>query len=216
VGALRHTGSHFLDLWTSWRADATEGEQAQIADDIKARWHELLRKASLRYRLPIDVGSSTPEWQTVAEDITKWQDTIKDQIEERFDKFWQECFYFATQGLVVFGKSADYSRNSRNAPPIFLVAWGKTASFIDELMAWTTPDKFNISNYRKGIEEMREDFRITAVSSDEKDEMDYFYAYYLCHAAMFAGRGQWLTAAKVAAHAGSKSLTRIASATPYP
>ena len=204
VGALRHTGSHFLDLWTSWKADATESEQAEIAEDIKARWHELLRKASLRYRLPVDTGNVTPEWQTVAEDITKWQETLKDQIEQRFDKFWQECFYFATQGLVVFGKSADYARNSRNAPPIFLVAWGKTASFIDRLMAWTTPDKFDISAYRQGIEEMREDFRSTSITIEGKDETDYFYAYYLCHAAMFAGRGEWLTAAKVAAHAGSK------------
>ena len=192
--------SHFMDLWARWQPTAPQDKQDSIAQEIQDRWHQLLSATVLRYKFPTAKSDELEDWQKLSqEDIEKWQESLKSEIDDRVSNFWEQCFYFATQGLVVFGRSADYNPNPRNGPPIFLESWTSTANFVDGLLSWTTPARFDVGNYTDGIEKLEKELK-NGVGGEE----DYRYGYYLAHAALFAGRGDWLIAAKVAGHARGK------------
>jgi hypothetical protein len=73
---------------------------------------------------------------------------------------------------------------ARNVVPIFFERWEKAENFIREVGRWGA-SSFNKEEYDRGLEE---------VATDDRTG----YAFYLAHAALFAGNGRWRNAALLA------------------
>jgi len=202
-----HDIGHFFDLWAHWGPGASDGEGNGLAEKMQANWAEFLKKAILKFDVTIE-KSELEDWQVeTAEAFAAWQEENRDRIEEDVARFWEQCFYFATQGLVRFGDAGSIKKSSRNVPPIYLESWSGTYGMINLLVNWQSPADFDLERYQQGLQQLDHDFLNETGSSRGRR-----YAYYLAHAVLFASRGDWSIAAKVAAF--SRQFARRDAAAP--
>lgn len=187
---------HFFDLWAHWHPVSHDVANGDVSSEIKEKWISFLRKAILSFDLAKE-ATELEDWQlSSAEAFSEWQEQNRGRIEDEIAQFWEQCFYFATQGLVRFGEATIQRSNSRNVPPVYLESWSSSYELIAMLINWHSPSDFDLGRYKRGLEKINAEFETTGRSS-----RDARYAYYLAHAVLFAARGNWSIAAKVAGFA---------------
>jgi hypothetical protein len=192
------TERHWLQLWP--RQLHQDGAR-ELIQTLKAKWTDFLSSATAsyrqRYRGSDQIADHT---RAMANGFDNWQAQNNERLEERTAEFWEDCFFVATQARIILGQAEAGQPSARNAPPLYLAGWPRTSKFVERLLAWSKPGDFDLEIYQNGVNDLRAE--VTTMSDrDDVNNANVKYAYYLAHAALFAGRGDWAIAANVAAEA---------------
>jgi hypothetical protein len=184
---------HWLRLWPRHDdADSVSGNAAKIADELRSRWRNFLTPAVARYRATESLLRPSEDWRTdLANRVEGWQAAIENALKKSTARAWDNCFFVATRAHLFLGQNPNDQDSARDAPPIYLDAWPETSSLLSELLSWRSRRQFDVQKYEIGLQAIK----------DEVEDENYLYAYYLAHAALFAGRGEWSIAASVAEYA---------------
>jgi hypothetical protein len=109
-----------------------------------------------------------------------------------------ESLQYCINAMTELGFELDFRSKrrvrARSVMPIFFERWPRAEAFIKAVGEWGQ-DEFDSKEYEDGVSRLRED-----------DPTEY--AFYLAHAALFAGRGRWRSGALLASRA-SESIRLI-------
>ena len=109
------------------------------------------------------------------------------QIAEARLQSLQNCISAITELGFELDFRSKHRARARSVMPIFFERWPKAEAFIKAVGEWGE-NEFDSTEYQIGISQLRKD-----------DPTDY--AFYLAHAALFAGRGRWRSGALLASQA---------------
>jgi hypothetical protein len=178
-------------LNTRFVSEITRAKQndPEASVEMQERWAEFTREFREAYRPPQivqqriveEVGTKLNGVTTIRE----WEalrDDLDEQIRQSTAEAWNACFLIAARTGFAVNTFDSAKTVARTVPPIYFDSWPKTREFVRKVSRWHRPEDFNAEEYRQGLLD---------VESEERSG----YAYYLAHAALFAGRGEWPTAA---------------------
>jgi len=197
--AARFDSDRPFDLNSSYLEAVVRAEDQNIRSSLEMqdRWRDFTREFREAYRPPdrvqdqiiSDVSNQLSGIKTLTE-WNKLRDQLDAQIQDITAKAWDDCFFIATRtGFAVRSETTGRATTpARTVPPIYFDSWPKTRAFIRKLSRWHEPGDFERDVYERGVNDVR---------SDDPSG----YAYYLAHAALFSGRGEWRTAAALCDHA---------------
>jgi hypothetical protein len=172
--------------------------------EIKDRWTRFTREFREAYRPPREIEEQlTAELGALANGATtvnQWnslRDSLNEQILRLTKDAWNDCFFVTTRtGFTVRSEAPlQQSMPARVVVPVYFDSWPKTRKFIQSVARWHQPSDFDPQQYEQGLADVQ-----------EEDPTDY--AYYLAHAALFSGRGEWRTAAALCDQAIAVVSTR--------
>jgi hypothetical protein len=171
-----------------------------LAQKCRNGWRNYSDNLRAAYRPPIDVvallteemrsipngNSVLREWNTIEADLDR-------KIEDSIGETWEICFRAATKTgwTFAFYGASNAGIPSRCPPPLRFDSWPETEKFICKISGWHRDADFDTHFYESKIGKINE-------------EDSTGYAYYLAHAALFAGRGLWSVAGILSERAVSK------------
>ncbi|MGJ4911288.1 hypothetical protein [Bradyrhizobium sp. HKCCYLS2033] len=169
----------------------TEELRPGSSDEIKNGWAKFTREFREAYRPPHEIQARFIEelgqLANGIQTLREWnalRERLDSQIRELTTEAWNDCFFVTTRtGFTVRSESPLHQATpARVVVPIYFDSWRKTRKFIQSVASWHEPSDFDQGRYDEGI-------------LDVLNEDPTGYAYYLAHAALFSGRGEWRTAA---------------------
>lgn len=177
-------------------AKVTANQQPHLAERFHSEWEKYTKNVRTAYRAPPSIQERIAEEfqnQGGAIVMETWQRVrrgLADQIRRKTDEAWESCFRIGTRTgfSFLFHEQVGRKIPSRIVPPLYFTEWQYTHDFISQIGRWHENADFDAEMYEKGISEIQK-------------EESTGYAYYLAHAILFAGRGQWSIASILAARA---------------
>ncbi|WP_373475679.1 hypothetical protein [Sphingorhabdus sp.] len=167
------------------RFEAVTGDPAP---KIEEEWSDFTRQTvTLNPPVKFDLPTLTAEERRGASAL----EIVRSRLQEKLEERRLESLSQYMEAVVQLSFEAEYrlpqANRARNVVPIFFEKWEQAEEFIREVRNWGT-DKFDKKEYDEGLVRLAED--------DPSG-----YAFYLGHAALFAGRGRWRNASIMARRA---------------
>lgn len=178
-------------------AVTAHNKQPALEQERTKRWLAYSENVRISYQPPSKVHTHLEEelaHVVGANAALRSWDEVRRQLDERISELtsesWEACFRVATEAgyTIAFLDKPRVKDPCRAVPPLSFDSWAKTYNFINTISRWHKQKDFDTEFYNNGIFELQH-------------EDPSGYAYYIAHAALFAGRNLWSVAATLAGRA---------------
>lgn len=186
-------------------AETAFDDHPEIGDEFEASWNaylgalEIDRPEYSRFKEKfVQAASTEVGGKKILTRAYNYRSTALRVVDEMLDDAWEQCFRAAVEAGFFIGRRARerFVDSARLVPPIiFDSSWPDTNRFVDIMGKRNGPERLR-AEYDTWLEKIKLEVGGRA----------YPYAYYLAHAALFAGRGEWKVASIVARRALKKAV----------
>ena len=163
--------------------------------DIKNKWDEFRKNICVDYDPPEPFAQILLDRK--GDLVNRWEERrsgLKNELNKRIAETWEGCFQAAMKAgwiLSLLRRNRTDEKSSLSlplSPPLLRFdSWPAMEDLVNTLSGWTYIDAIGIERYKALIDEI-----------EKKRDNNTKYFYYLAHASLFAGLGEWHIAAKIA------------------